>query len=167
MKNLDRTGIKCIFFGYNTSYKSYKVYIKEESCIEVSRDVIFSESIAYNNSKDIPIDCNEEEEHIFTNEEVSRKEKAIEPTTNYEDNEGPSELVQQIFIPGTRKSPTWLRSTLQEVIHHETIKGRFRERNKPNRYSGYIAYMTKPTEVELTSYEKEVKHEEWKNVMKE
>ena len=27
--------------------------------------------------------------------------------------------------------------------------------------------MTKPIEVELTSYEKEAKHEEWKNVMKE
>lgn len=95
-KKLDPIGIKGIFVGYNTSSKEYKVYINEEHRIEVRRDVIFYESIAYKKSKDIPIDSNKEEEPIFTKEEASRKDKTPKPTTNHEEIEGPSDLCSQL-----------------------------------------------------------------------
>ena len=70
-----------------------------------SRDVIFDESIAYKESKDITIDFDEQEETIF--EELSRHDNRQDPTTNLEEVEGPSELMQQIVVPKTHKRPTW------------------------------------------------------------
>lgn len=43
----------------------------------------------------------------------------------------------------TRKRPTWLRSTLQEVEGNATEKGTFRESKELNKYSGYATYMNK------------------------
>ena len=48
--------MKGIFVEYNISSKEDTVYIKEESHIEVNRDVTFNESIAYKKSRDIPVD---------------------------------------------------------------------------------------------------------------
>ena len=67
-KNLDSTSIRGIFVGYSLSQKVCKIYIKEGRYIEVNKDVIFDENQAYNKSKDIPIDSNDEEVHIFEEE---------------------------------------------------------------------------------------------------
>jgi len=75
--------------------------------------------------------------------------------------------MQQIIIPETRKSPTLLRKTLQEVEGHATTRGTFRESKKPKRYSSYAAYMTKLIEAEPSTYEQAVKHREWRNAMQE
>lgn len=71
----------------------YGVYIKEDRRIEVSRDIIFDENIVYKKSKDVPIASDVEEEPIFPNEEAWRHDNTLEPTTNHEEIEGPSEPV--------------------------------------------------------------------------
>jgi len=50
-KKLDSTSLKGIFIGYSGSSKVYRIYIKEDRRIEVSRDVIFDENFAYKKSK--------------------------------------------------------------------------------------------------------------------
>ena len=60
-KKLDPSGMKGTFVGYNNSSKAYRTYIKEGHRIEVSRDVIFDESIAFKKSKDLLMDSNDEE----------------------------------------------------------------------------------------------------------
>ena len=57
---MDSTRIKGIFIGYSLSSKAYRIYIKEGRHIELSRDVIFDENKAYNKSKYIPIDYDDE-----------------------------------------------------------------------------------------------------------
>lgn len=58
-KKLDPISMKGIFFGYSASSKAYRIYIMESHRIEVSRDVIFDENIAYKKSKDLPIDSDD------------------------------------------------------------------------------------------------------------
>lgn len=67
-KKLDSTSIKGIFVGYCLSSKAYRIYIKEGRHIKVSRDIIFDENQAYNNSKDIPIDYDDKDLPIFEEE---------------------------------------------------------------------------------------------------
>jgi len=102
--------MKGIFVGYSSSSKAYIIYIKEGHSIEVSKDAIFYENTAYKKSNDLPINFDDEELPIF--EECPREEEDTIP--NHEE-EGPSELFQQVIILETRKRPTWLTSTLQEA----------------------------------------------------
>lgn len=83
-KKLDPARKKGIFVGYSNSSKAYRIYIKEGHQIEVSRDVIFDERIAFKKSKDLSSDFDEEDLPIFeeepTNEgEVSHQEKEEVP----------------------------------------------------------------------------------------
>jgi len=59
-KKLDPTSLKGIFVGYSASSKAYKIYTKKDHHIEVNRDVIFDENVAYKKSKDVLLDLNEE-----------------------------------------------------------------------------------------------------------
>lgn len=148
---MDSISIKGIFVGYSLSSKAYKIYIKEGRHIEVSRDVIFDENQAYKESRDIPIDSDDEEVSILEEEKVHHDNS----TTNLEE-EGPSEPIQSVVIPTTRKRPNWLKATLEDVEGHEAAKGSFRESKRPKRYSGYAAYMTKLIEVEPGKETKEI-----------
>lgn len=49
------------FVGDINSSKAYRIYIKEGHQIEVSRDVIFDKSIAFNKSKNLPMESDDEE----------------------------------------------------------------------------------------------------------
>jgi hypothetical protein len=59
-KNLEPSGKKGIFVGYNESSKAYKIYIPEQHKVEVSRDVTFNEKMDFNKSIEESI---EEEEY--------------------------------------------------------------------------------------------------------
>eukprot|EP00253_Pinus_taeda_P035669 PITA_35669 len=80
-------------------------------------------------------------------------------TTNVEE-EGPSEPIQSVVVPTTRKRPNWLKATLEYVEGYESMKGPSRECKKSKKYSRYAAYMTKLVEAEPSKF-KEVEHEEW------
>lgn len=74
-KKLDPSSMKRTFFGYNSSSKAYRIYIKEGTWIEVSRDVIFYESIALQKQKDLPMDYIDEELCILEEEGTKEEEK--------------------------------------------------------------------------------------------
>lgn len=64
-KKIDPASKKGIFIGYRNSSKAYRIYIKKGHQIEVSRDVIFDEIIAFRKSKDLPSDSNEKDLSMF------------------------------------------------------------------------------------------------------
>ena len=49
---LDPSGRKGTFVGYSESSKEYRIYIPGQRQIEVSRDVIFEEEIAFRRSRE-------------------------------------------------------------------------------------------------------------------
>lgn len=138
--------MKGTFVGYNNSSKAYRIYMKEGHHIEVSRDVMFGESIAFKKSKELFVKSDDEELPIFE-EEVDKGEEE----SHHEG--GPSEPVQLVVIPETRKIPNWLKSTLLDAEGHGATKESFRESKKPKRYFGYAAYMTKIIEAKPSTFE--------------
>lgn len=91
-KKLDTTGLKGIFIRYSASSKAHWIYIKEDHRIEVNRDVMFNEIIAYKKSKDVEVDSSEEEMPIF--QDISRDNDGQDQTSTHEDVEGPSNPTQ-------------------------------------------------------------------------
>lgn len=136
-KKLDPSDVKGTFVGYSNSCKAYRIYMKDGHHIEVSRDVIFYESIAFKKSKELSIDFDDEELPIFE-EEVDKEEEG-----SHHKEEGSSEPVQPVVIQETRKRPNYLKSTLIDAEGHGAAQGSFRESKRPKRYSGYVAYMPK------------------------
>jgi hypothetical protein len=57
---LDPSGRKGTFVGYNESSKAYQIYIPGQRLIEVSRDVIFEEEIAFRRSKESQMEIDSE-----------------------------------------------------------------------------------------------------------
>ena len=155
--------MKGTFVGYSNSSKAYRIYMRDRHHIEVSRDVIFDESIAFNfkKSKELSVDSDDEELPIFEEEVDQGKEES------HHEEEGPCEPIQPVVIPETRKIPNWLKSTLLDAEGHRAATGSFRESKKPKRYFGYTAYMTKLIEAEPSSFEEDVNNREWKDVMNE
>ena len=82
---LDPSGRKGIFVGYSESSKSYRIYFLGYKKIDISRDVTFDEDTAYNKSKKIPAEGQEEAEteapkiHDTTmNEEAQEEDREFE-----------------------------------------------------------------------------------------
>jgi hypothetical protein len=46
-------------------------------------------------------------------------------------------------VAATRKRPTWLQNTLQEVEGQAAPKGSFREIKIPHKFSNYVALMSR------------------------
>jgi hypothetical protein len=57
---LEPSGIKGTFVGYNESLKAYRIYILGQRQIEVSRDVIFEEEIAFRRSRESQMEIDSE-----------------------------------------------------------------------------------------------------------
>jgi hypothetical protein len=56
----------------------------------------------------------------------------------------------------TRKRPTWLCDTLQDVEGHASPRGTFRESKRPKRFSSYMELMSHIIDSEPSSYEEVV-----------
>jgi hypothetical protein len=56
---------------------------------------------------------------------------------------------------------------LEEVEGHATPKGSFRERNKPHKFSRYVALMRNIIDSEPSTFEEVVEKQEWKDAMME
>lgn len=54
-----------------------------------------------------------------------------------EAEEGPTEPIQPIVIPETKKRSNWLKATLEDAEGHRATKGSSRESKRPKRYPGY------------------------------
>jgi hypothetical protein len=72
---LESSGKKGIFMGYSDSSKAYRIYIPEQHKIEISRDVMFNERMAFKKSIEEIIEEEELEETIGENIENENDEK--------------------------------------------------------------------------------------------
>jgi hypothetical protein len=70
-------------------------------------------------------------------------------------------------VPTAKRKPAWCREILREVEKHAALSGTFRESNRPQRYSGYVALMAQISDAEPTIYEDVAKQLVWKDAMVE
>ena len=67
----------------------------------------------------------------------------------------------------SKRRPSWLRETLEDVGRHVAPRGTFRESKKSNRYQGYLTAMSTIIQSEPCTFEEVVKHQVWKDAMNE
>jgi hypothetical protein len=166
---------KGTFVGYSETAKAYRIYVPGQRYIEVSKDVTFDEKEALRRSRESDPVADEDEHEAPTTEipvpdsppaEVQREEpdEHIDPTD-------PMDIVEPIErpldAPLVKRRPTWLKETLQEAQKHSAPSGTFRERRRPQRYSGYVAQMTHIIDVEPSTYEEAARLQVWKDAMME
>ena len=64
----------------------------------------------------------------------------------------PIELVDE---PPSKRKTAWCQDVLKYAEKHEELVGSSRERNKPNKYVGYVALMSHISDSEASSYEED------------
>jgi hypothetical protein len=118
---LDPSGRKGTFVGYSESSKAYRIYIPGQRQIEVSRDVIFEEEIAFQRSRESQMEI--DSETIPSPPSTVQRETTIIPV----DPVVPVDPVAPVDIPRDiavgHKRPSWARQTLQEAEGHATPQG--------------------------------------------
>jgi hypothetical protein len=139
---LDPSGRKGTFVGYNESSKTYWIYIPGQRQIEVSRDVILEEEVAFRRSKESQMEIGSE---IVPSPSLAvQRETVIDPV----DLVAPVDVPRDITVGHKRLA--WPQQTLQETEGHAAPRGTFRESKRPQRFSSYVSAMrhiidTKPS----------------------
>jgi hypothetical protein len=77
------------------------------------------------------------------------------------------ENIDSDIIPKTKKIPSWLEATLQDVERLKVPEGTFRKSKRPKRFSSYASYMTKLLDEEPITFEEAVQKGQWKEAMME
>jgi hypothetical protein len=164
-KKLEPSGKKGIFVGYSESSKAHIIYILEQHKVEVRRDVILNEKMAFKKSIEESI---EEEEY----EEIKEENTYLPKSQNEEPEQldhpmQPCEPIESVTVPKTRKHPTWLEATLQEAERLKAPSSTFRERKNPKRFFSYATCMTKLINEEPATFEEATQKKQWKEAMTE
>jgi hypothetical protein len=162
---LEPFGKKGTFVGYSKISKAYKIYVPGQKFIEVNRDMTFHEEASFRRSIELSCDT---EEHEAPSLEPSdspltdvQREETLETSVDLSRDtiEFPLEK-----LPVKRK-PARCQEILKEVEKHAAPKGIFRERKKPDKYSGLIAQLNLVIDSEPSTFEEASKHKVWKDEM--
>lgn len=150
-----------MFVGYSETSKAYRIYIPSQRLIELSRDVIFEEDIAFRKSKgsleieDQDPPDNMEEDHA---PEIQREtSKEIDSEDQIAPLDEPSNA--------NRKRPLWARKMIQEAKNYTAPKGTFRESKRPHKFSSYVALMSEIINSEPSCVKEALNHQVWKDAM--
>jgi hypothetical protein len=112
---LDPSGRKGTFVGYSESSKTYWLYIPGQRQIEVSRDVIFEEEIAFQRSRESHMEI--DSETVPSPPSAVQRERAIIPV----DPVALVDIPRDIAVG--HKRPARARQTLQEAEGHVAPQG--------------------------------------------
>lgn len=153
---------KGVFVGYSETSKAYRIFIPGQKQIELSRDVIFEEDIAFKRARS-----------SSETKTYSPRVPEMEPAPEIQ-REHPDEMPHE--LPSTsnentndngKKRPLWARKMIKEAEDHATPKGTFRESKRPKRFSSYVALMNNIINSEPVSVTEACRHQAWKDAMTE
>lgn len=135
---LEPSGKKGIFMGYSETSKAFWIFIPGHNQIELSRDVIFEEDIAFKRARS-----------SSETETYSPRVPEMEPAPEIQ-REHPEEMSHELpstsnenTVHNDRKRPLWAKKMIKEAKDHAAPKGTFRESKISKRFSSYVALMNK------------------------
>lgn len=156
---LKPSGKRGIFEGYSETSKAYRIYIPGQKNIELSRDVIFEEDLAFKRA------------HSSLDPEVYIPTPSIDrdPTPKLQ-RENPEETISETQSPpreNLKKRPLWATKTIAEAQKFVAPSGTFRESKRPNKFTSYVALMNDLTKAESNNVSEALEHQVWKDAMSE
>jgi hypothetical protein len=159
---LDPSGIKGTFLGYSESSKAYRIYIPGQRQIEVIKDVIFEEEIAFRKSRESQMEID--------SESVPSPPSAVQRETTIVAVDlvvpvAPVDVPRDIAVG--HKRPAWARQTLQEAEGHAAPQDTFRESKRPKRFSSYFSAMSHIIDTEPSCHGEASGQQVWQDAMAE
>jgi hypothetical protein len=162
---LDPSGRKGRFVGYSESSKAYRIYIPSQRQIEISRDVIFEEEIAFQRSRESQMEI--DSETVPSPHSAVQRETHIIPL----DPVVPVDPIAPVDIPRDitvgHKRSTWAQQTLQEAEGHAAPQGTSRESKRPKRFSNYFSAMSHIIDFEPSCCGEAPGEQVWQDAMTE
>jgi hypothetical protein len=164
---LDPSRKKGTFMGYSETSKSYRIYIPGQKFIEVSRDVTFHEEASFRWARELQCDSKEQEDLPLDSPYSPLPDEQREETSELPVDPSRDTIEFPMEIPPIKRKPAWCREFLKEVEKHSAPKGTFRERKKPDKYSGLVANLNTVIDSEPSTCVETSKHQVWKDAMNE
>jgi hypothetical protein len=160
---LDPSEKNGICVGYSDTSKAYMIYIPSHHKVDISRDVIFNESAAFNKSKvqDYAKEVHEEDSEVtrVPEEETVEQEEVI-----HEDNDM-AETQRLAEIPSHKRRSAWAQDLIRVAKRYGALEKYLRESKKLKLYSNYVECLCDIMDAEPSNYEEATKKRLWKDVM--
>eukprot|EP00253_Pinus_taeda_P027015 PITA_27015 len=129
--------------------------------VEISHDFTFDDDMDLNKINNLPIPRKNKEDDTG-----KQGEKEDETMLDVDEPMDPIDPHPQ-DPSSSKRRPSWLRETLEDVERHIAPRGNFHESEKPNRYQGCLIVMSIIIQSEPSSFEEDVKQKVWKDSMNE
>ena len=97
---LEPRSINCVFIGYKSSFKGYKLWCPETKKVIVNRDVIFYETSVFHDSP-FRDSCDKEHQKSSTHVEFEFRSKSIRDSTS----QSSSEMKSGVATPSPPPTP--------------------------------------------------------------
>jgi hypothetical protein len=149
-RKLDAKAVKCIFIGYCTEYKAYKMFDPNNHKVFASRDVLFHE--------------NADEVRKTYDYDVWNLPKENEENDNEKEEEVQGEAPSIVDSTSSQSMPRRGEGTPQRS---EELRRKTRQSKTPVRYRDYALITQAMNVVEPLNYEQAKDHKEWMDAMKE
>ena len=156
---LEPSGRKWIFVDYTETSKACRVYIPGQKNIELSRDVIFEENLAFRRALN-----SEDSSH------TPSSKGNLDPKIQSENIDEIEDEIQNLNLEETqnpRKRPLWAIKMVEEAQDFCAPSGTIRERKRPKGFSSYTANISDLSKSEPTNVSDAIKHTAWKDAMTE
>jgi transposase InsO family protein len=158
-RKLDANSIKCVFIGYCTDQKAYKLFDPSSHKLFASRDVMFHENAdGVDTMKDADAWHNDSDAHVKIHAMVKQEQVQVQVQ---ERNESSMDTSSSQDTSSGEKS-------LQSRRQDESSEGRrrsSRQTQPPIRYKYYALMSHVMNVVEPVNYDQAKEHEEWRNAM--
>ena len=151
-KKLEPTGEIMIFLGYNETPHNYQVYFPNNRMIVVRRDIKFDEEKAMQLSLERELDLHAEEELLVPKNEPQDVEKPHEEDHGVAENTP----VEPSTINGRRRTTEADRLRLDAAENVGSPTSLRRQRQSPNRFTGYMDLMSKCIVTQQSSFEEAI-----------
>jgi transposase InsO family protein len=167
-RKLDAKSIKCIFIGYYSKFKAYKLFDLATHKVFASRDVLFHEQEAGNHDDNSHeewqrlLDEGVKEEHQ-QQQQPTHQQPSPQRQQQQQQQEGLSDMDNSSNHSSTRGED---RSS-QSGEEDNQLRRSSRQIRLPDRYKYYALMSIISNFIEPMSFDEANEHDEWQNVMEE
>jgi hypothetical protein len=167
-RKLDAKAIKCIFIGYCSEFKEYKLFDPATHKVFASRDVLFHQKEAGNHDNN----SHEEWQRLLdegVKEEQQQQQQQQQPTQQQPSPQRQQQQQQKglsdMENSGSDSSPRDEDRSSQSGEEDNHLRRSSRQIWIPERYKDYALMSSISNVIETMSFDEANEHDEWKNAM--
>ena len=166
-KKLDAKAIKCIFIGYCSQFKAYKLFDPSTHKVFASRDVLFheQETEISENSNQSHEEWHKVLDEPVLDEGVTQEQQTVLQQPNIQEQQQQQEGFSDTNSPSSTSDED--KSSHSEEEGNQQLRRSSRQVRAPERYKDYALMSSISNVIEPISFDEANVHDEWRNAMEE